>query len=138
MVSRFGMSKLVGPVDFGARYEYLSSETRAQIEGEVQRLLTESYARVRQVLTTRRKELDLLAHALMAYETLDRVEVDKVIRGEKLDRPDISGNKLIVTLPPPEDPGLIDVGPTGGPPGTIPPGRPSPPPAPGGIITEPK
>lgn len=35
-------------------------------------------------LTERRKELDLLAHALVDYETLDKEEVKKVIRGETL------------------------------------------------------
>lgn len=71
-------------MDFGSRYEALSPTTRAQVENEVQRLLTEAYERTRMKLTERRKELDLLAQALVDYETLDKEEVNKVIRGETL------------------------------------------------------
>jgi hypothetical protein len=35
-----------------------------------------------------------LAEALVEYETLDREEVKRVLRGEKLDRPDTLGPKL--------------------------------------------
>lgn len=71
-------------MDFGSRYEALSPATRAQVENEVQRVLTEAYERTRMKLTEKRKELDLLAHALVDYETLDKEEVKKVIRGEPL------------------------------------------------------
>lgn len=71
-------------MDFGSRYETLSPSTRAQVENEVQRLLTEAYERTREKLKEKRKELDLLAQALVEYETLDRDEVKKVICGEAL------------------------------------------------------
>lgn len=71
-------------MDFGSRYDTLSPATRAQVENEVQRLLKVAYERTREKLTEKRKELDLLAQALVDYETLDRAEVEKVIRGESL------------------------------------------------------
>lgn len=83
MVAKFGMSKL-GPVEFGKRYEHLSSDTRSKVETEVSATLKKSYEEVKQLLTERRKELDLLAQALVKYETLDKAEVEKVIRGENL------------------------------------------------------
>ncbi|KAK8086559.1 Mitochondrial inner membrane i-AAA protease supercomplex subunit YME1 [Apiospora phragmitis] len=84
MVAALGMSSKLGHMDYASRYENLSSETKAQIEAEVQRILNESYERCRKLLMERRKELDLLAQALVDYETLDKSEVEKVIRGEKL------------------------------------------------------
>ncbi|KAK2042857.1 ATP-dependent metallopeptidase HflB [Colletotrichum somersetense] len=84
MVALYGMSAKLGPVEYGERYDQLSGETKALIESEVQRTLTESYEKVRVLLTEKRKELDLLAKALVEYETLDKNEVEKVIRGEKL------------------------------------------------------
>ncbi|GKT87185.1 LOW QUALITY PROTEIN: ATP-dependent metallopeptidase [Colletotrichum tofieldiae] len=84
MVALYGMSAKLGPVEYGERYNQLSGETKALIESEVQRTLTESYEKVRELLTKKRKELDLLAKALVEYETLDKNEVEKVIRGEKL------------------------------------------------------
>lgn len=84
MVAKFGMSNALGPVEYGKRYEHLSSNTRSKIETEVQTTLKKSYSDVKQLLTDRRKELDLLAQALVKYETLDKSEVEKVIRGEPL------------------------------------------------------
>lgn len=84
MVAKFGMSEALGPVEYGKRYEHLSSDTRFRIESEVQTTLKKSYQDVKTLLTEKRKELDLLAQALVKYETLDKSEVEKVIRGESL------------------------------------------------------
>lgn len=78
------MSTKLAPMDYFNNYDSLSTETRAVVENEVSRLLTQSADEVRTLLTSRRKELDLLAKALVEYETLDKSEVEKVIRGESL------------------------------------------------------
>ncbi|KAI5458038.1 P-loop containing nucleoside triphosphate hydrolase protein [Mariannaea sp. PMI_226] len=113
MVTLFGMSSTLGPVEYGRRYENLSSETKAAIEGEVRKTLLKSYEDVRELLTEKRKELDLLAKALVQYETLDKSEVEKVIRGETLPGRIITP-KGPLTLPIPDDvpqpPGLGGVG----------------------------
>lgn len=109
MVTNFGMSRALGPVEYGRRYENLSSETRSMIEQEVQKNLKKSYEEVRTLLTEKRKELDLLAQALVQYETLDKKEVEMVIRGEKLPgRTIVSGGPLILPIPSdtPQPPGL--------------------------------
>ena len=131
------MSKIIGPMRLDERYGNLSSETKAMVEHEVQRLLSSSYEEVRAILTARRKELDLLANALVQYETLNRKEIDKVLKGEKLDRPVIaSGDKIVVPVPAV----LIEGGrgggatDTGSGSGSLAPS----PPTPGGIITTPK
>ncbi|KAL2171831.1 hypothetical protein VTG60DRAFT_1528 [Thermothelomyces hinnuleus] len=85
MVAQLGMSERLGPVEYLRDYERLSSETRAMVEAEVKKVLDESYARARALLVSKRAELDLLAKALVEYETLDRAEVEKVLRGEKLE-----------------------------------------------------
>ncbi|EFX06634.1 intermembrane space aaa protease iap-1 [Grosmannia clavigera kw1407] len=84
MVTQLGMSERVGPVQMWNRYDKLSSETKAVIESEVQKTLTDAYERSRRLLQSKRKELDLLAAALLRYETLDKDEVLKVISGQKL------------------------------------------------------
>ncbi|KJZ80466.1 hypothetical protein HIM_00316 [Hirsutella minnesotensis 3608] len=112
MVTNFGMSNILGPVEYGRRYENLSSETRAIIEAEVQRTMKKSYEDVRKLLTEKRKELDLLAQALVQYETLDKEEVEKVIRGEKLTgRTVVPRGPMVIPLPAdaPEPPGLGSV-----------------------------
>jgi ATP-dependent metalloprotease len=106
------MSELLGPVEYYQRYENLSSETRAMVEGEVQKLMKASYEDVRKLLTDNRKELDRLAKALVEYETLDRSEVEKVIRGEQLaNKPKLPKGPLVVPIPEGTPvPGLSGVG----------------------------
>ncbi|OAA79068.1 intermembrane space AAA protease IAP-1 [Akanthomyces lecanii RCEF 1005] len=109
MVAQFGMSHVLGPMEYGRRYENLSSETRAIIESEVQKSLKKSYEDVRKLLTEKRKELDLLAQALVKYETLDKEEVEIVIRGESLPgRPVLARGPMVMPVPvePPAPPGL--------------------------------
>jgi ATP-dependent metalloprotease len=135
MVGQLGMSERLGPVEYLRTYDRLSSETRAMVESEVKRLLDESYARARALLVSKRKELDLLAKALVEYETLDRAEVENVIRGEKLEgRISIPPGPMAVPKPAePIEPGLIPPLPgapgDGAGPGGPPPPAP-PPPAP--------
>ncbi|KAL3297862.1 ATP-dependent metallopeptidase HflB [Colletotrichum asianum] len=140
MVALYGMSAKLGPVEYGKRYNQLSGETKALIESEVQRTLSESYERVRELLTLKRKELDLLAKALVEYETLDKNEVAKVIRGEKLvDRvpvpngpmkvPANAGAAIGQQIPPPIPP------PSEGP--ATPPPAPPPPASTGGMVPGP-
>jgi ATP-dependent metalloprotease len=62
----------------------VSPETKRLIDNEVRRLIDEAKASARDLLRKRRPELDLLANALVQYETLDKEEILKVIKGEKL------------------------------------------------------
>lgn len=83
------MSEKLGDVDL-SDYKYLSSETKSLIEQETKRLLYEARQRATKILLDKRKELDLIAQALVDYETLSADELKKVIRGEKLDKMKIS------------------------------------------------
>lgn len=84
MVTQLGMSENFGSVDFHTEYSSLSSETKRKIEVEVRRLIDEGRQRVTKVLTERRRDLDLLANALVEYEVLNADEMRRVMKGEKL------------------------------------------------------
>lgn len=86
MVTRLGMSDILGNMDFGSSYENLSSETKLKIEQEVTRFVEEGKSRATALLTGKRKELDIVAKALMEHETLSLEEVNRVLKGEKLDK----------------------------------------------------
>lgn len=135
MVGQLGMSEKLGPVDYLQSYEKLSSETKAMVEAEIKKMLDDAYERTRQILLNKRKELDLVAKALVQYETLDRAEMEKVMRGESLqDRVSVPPGPMKV--PKPESlgggiPGIpplpgTDDGENGGPPPPAPP--------PGGLV----
>lgn len=85
MVTRFGMSPELGNVDLASNHEQLSTATKQLIENEVRRVIEEGRVRATMLLQSKRKELDLLAKALIDYETLNKEEAFKVIRGEKLE-----------------------------------------------------
>ncbi|KAL4882015.1 intermembrane space AAA protease IAP-1 [Aspergillus karnatakaensis] len=86
LVTRFGYSKKLGNVDLTVNYDSLSSETKQEIEAEVRRLVEEARQRAVNILTERRHELELLTKALIEYETLTKEEMEKVLKGEKLDK----------------------------------------------------
>ena len=79
-----GFSEILGDVDLDTDYSRLSSETKQKIENEVRRIVDESRQRAQKILTERRKELDLLANALVEYEVLNLEEMQKILNGEKL------------------------------------------------------
>lgn len=76
----------MGNIDLASNFEYLSSETKQQIESEVRRFIEEGRQRATTLLMERKNELDLVAKALVEYEVLDLEEMKKVIKGEKLKR----------------------------------------------------
>lgn len=47
--------------------------------------MQDSYERARTILKTRSKEHNLLAEALLQYETLNAVDISKVIKGQMLE-----------------------------------------------------
>ncbi|KTW25947.1 hypothetical protein T552_03221 [Pneumocystis carinii B80] len=88
MVTQYGMSDKVGPVAYDQDLSRLSSSTKALVESEIKTLLEEAQARATNILKTHKKELDRLAKALIEFETLTSDEIEKAIRGEKIDHLD--------------------------------------------------
>lgn len=90
MVTKFGFSDQVGIVFHGGNSgeESASSETRARIDAEVQRLTHEAYIRAKDILMRHSKQHVLLAETLLEYETLTGDEVRDLVRnGRKPQRP---------------------------------------------------
>jgi cell division protease FtsH len=86
MVTRFGMSDLIGPVqlqhgdsnpfmgmEIGEQRTY-SEDVARKIDREVRRIVEKAYSRARDVLTQRHDQLVLVAETLLEREVLDRQE----------------------------------------------------------------
>ncbi|KAJ1722737.1 hypothetical protein LPJ53_002874 [Coemansia erecta] len=87
MVTQFGMSNRIGLVAYGPEErEKLSAEGKRAIEDEVRSLNEASNARVIELLTNHREELDRLAKALVEYETLDKNEIERAVKGLPIER----------------------------------------------------
>jgi cell division protease FtsH len=90
MITRWGMGAL-GTIAFETDEEHpflgyelargrdYSETTAAQIDAEVQHLLTERYQSVCDLLTENREQLDTLAGALLQDETIDRDQLTKIL-----------------------------------------------------------
>jgi cell division protease FtsH len=91
MVTRWGMSERLGLVQLAPRENpYLSGpngyagarqfseETAEAIDAEVLKIINESHEEAKRLLTAHRKQLDALAEALVARETLNEQEILEV------------------------------------------------------------
>jgi len=91
MVTRYGMSKDLGPVAYGenedevflgrqiARQQHMSEETAKKVDAEVKKIISISYDKAKKVLTEKIDDLHKLAKALLVYETLTGDEIRDLI-----------------------------------------------------------
>ena len=92
MVMHWGMSEKLGMVMYGEAQEYVflgrdmmrskeySERTAQEIDGEVKRIIDEAYQRAKTVIETHRTQLELIAKALLEYETLEGWQVEEIVR----------------------------------------------------------
>jgi len=88
-----------------AQGERYSEETAARIDRDVQDLLEERHAYVRQLLTEKRAQLDRIAGALLKEETLDQTELREMF-GPRLDE---NGSEILPSAPDKTEPPLTKV-----------------------------
>jgi cell division protease FtsH len=99
MVTQWGMSDRIGMIQYGDDNEYVflgremarpkvySESTAQAIDGEVKRIIDESYATAKNLITTNIDKLELIAKSLLEYETLDGAQVEEIIRTGKFTPP---------------------------------------------------
>ena len=96
MVCEFGMSTL-GPITYGKKEEQIflgreiaqhqdySEDTAIKIDQEVNRIVSEQYNRARQIIIENKDAMIRLAEALLERESLDSVQIRRLIAGLPLD-----------------------------------------------------
>ena len=92
MVMRWGMSDLVGNIDYAEAHEgyssgsaggfSLSAKSKELIETEVKRLIDSAYSTAYKILEDKSEEFERLALGLLEYETLTGEEIGRVVKGE--------------------------------------------------------
>lgn len=95
MVTAYGMSQKIGPVNLSEQWGEWSADTRHLAEAEIRDLLLASEARTRDMLKNRHLELERLAQGLIEYETLDKEDIERVVRGERLSRDSQCTNTIV-------------------------------------------
>ncbi|MBU0654914.1 MAG: ATP-dependent zinc metalloprotease FtsH [Gammaproteobacteria bacterium] len=95
MVTKWGLSDRMGPLAYSedegevflgrsvTQHKHMSDETAHAIDGEIRRVIDRNYKRSEQILTDKMSVLHAMAQALMKYETIDRAQVEALMRGEE-------------------------------------------------------
>ncbi len=92
MVMHWGMSEKLGNVLYGDSQEYIflgrdfmrtkdySEQTAQDIDAEVKRIIDEANKMAKALIEANRDKLEIIAHGLLEYETLDGVQVEEIVR----------------------------------------------------------
>jgi cell division protease FtsH len=96
MVCEYGMSEM-GPLTFGKKEEQIflgreiaqhrdfSEDTAIKIDQEVKKIITAQYQRARNIIEDNREVMVRLAECLLERESLDAVEIRRIVAGLPLD-----------------------------------------------------
>jgi cell division protease FtsH len=100
MVTKWGLTEKLGPMTYSededevflgrsvTQHKHMSDDTARLIDEEVRRIVDNSHDRARDLLTDHRNELEMMAAALMKYETIDGSQIDQIMEGHEPDPPE--------------------------------------------------
>lgn len=95
MVCEFGMSDKIGPLTFGGKQGAIflgrdfsahpdySEEVAYEIDKEIKKLVDNAYNKAKDILNTHKNQLDTIAQNLIEKETLNKEEVEELLKGKK-------------------------------------------------------
>jgi cell division protease FtsH len=99
MICEYGMSENLGMVNYGEHQDYVflgrdlsrsrdhSDETAKEIDREVKKLCDDAYARAMDILSKNRDKLEVIARALLEYETLDGSQIREILAHGRIINP---------------------------------------------------
>jgi len=100
MVTRWGLSTELGPLLYddeegdpfvgramGQPSKGVSGDTAKRIDTEVRRIIDDCYATAKKILEENWDKMELMAAALMEYETIDAAQIDQIMDGKKPNPP---------------------------------------------------
>jgi cell division protease FtsH len=96
MVTKWGLSDRLGPMDYGDNEgSYLGPQAKAMsekmaqmIDEEIRQVIDLNYQRAQQILTDHIDILHNMANALLAWESLDKYQIDALMKGQKIAPPE--------------------------------------------------
>jgi cell division protease FtsH len=113
MVTQWGMSKELGTMVYGENegeiflgrsittHKNLSEATMQKVDAEIRRIIDEQYGLARRLIEEHRDKVDMMAKALLEWETLDGDQVNDIMEG----RPPRPPKPATPTSPPSSAPG---------------------------------
>ena len=98
MVTKFGMSEKLGPLQYGEneeevflgrsvqKHQNVSEETAKLIDSEIRKIVDSCYDLAKKILNEKIDDLHALAKGLIEYETLNGDEITTLLKEGKIDR----------------------------------------------------
>ncbi len=102
MVTEYGFSEKLGPLRYSeneeevflghsvAKQQNMSDATAKMIDDEIRALIDNAESTARHIISEKRDDLETIAQALLEYETLSGEDVNALMRGESIIRPESS------------------------------------------------
>jgi cell division protease FtsH len=99
MVTRWGLTDALGPLTYTedegevflgrsvTQHKHVSDDTARLIDEEVRKIIESAHARAKDILESNNLQLNLMADALMKYETIDSGQIDQIMDGKEPDPP---------------------------------------------------
>jgi len=95
MVTKWGLSDTLGPMDYGdndggymgSQAKPMSEQMAIVIDEEVRKLIDKNYENAENILKDNMDILHNMAQALMDWETIDKHQIDVLLKGEKIAPP---------------------------------------------------
>lgn len=93
MVMRYGMSDRMGPMVYAenesevflgrsvTKTTHISEHTLQAVDAEVRRIIDEQYALARRIIEENRDKMEVMARALLDWETIDADQIDDIMNG---------------------------------------------------------
>ena len=111
MVTQWGMSDALGPMVYGENegevflgrsittHKNVSEATMQKVDVEIRRIIDQQYALARKLIEDNRDKIEVMAKALLEWETLDAEQIDDIMTGLSPRPP----KPTLATPPPPKD-----------------------------------
>jgi cell division protease FtsH len=108
MVTEWGMTDALGPMVYGedegevflgrsvTTHKSVSESTMQKVDGEIRRIIDQQYALARGLLEANRDKVEVMAKALLEWETIDSDQINDIMAGRPPRPP-----KPTPTVPPP-------------------------------------
>ena len=103
MVCNWGMSPKLGPISYGQQNDEVfigrgmaqrrdySERVAEMIDDEIKRFVIKAEALADKLLKENLDQVHLLAETLLEFETLDDLQIDQLLQGKKLEKPEQNG-----------------------------------------------
>lgn len=94
MVTQWGMSDVLGPMVYGENegevflgrsittHKNVSESTMQQVDAEIRRIIDGQYALARRLLEENRDKVEMMAQALLEWETIDSDQINDIMEGK--------------------------------------------------------